>query len=382
MADACDLVDDGVNAYAATAQSIVTSVSTSGEARVLLASTIAQAAIASGTGSVATVQVAGRLTVAAATATAAISDQVTARNLVSVRATLSDYLLPLRTNLISVAATLGETLRHWLPELVSDRGTGSGSASQPASLANLTVHSARMADALLQVLADTSSNAGTGAGVANQTVRATSLATAAATGATAVSAALSAVALVAATATADTATADALSAENVVAVDGFGSGEVLVAAAGAWTALADTWAMSRWTDLPAVSIGAVGGVFLAGGDGLFALDGQDDDGSQFLARIDHGVDELRTPQLKHLSYAYLAAEALGKVTLQVGDHDDGRESLWGYEFERESSLVREPMRTKLGRGHRARFFRFAVQSRTPFDLAEVLIITEATSRKV
>lgn len=382
MADVCDLVDDGVNAYAEFSQTIGTNVVSAGEGRVALASVIAQVAIGAGTASAATVQIAGRLTVAAATATVSISDRVTAQNLVSVRATLADFLLPLRTSLVSVAATLGETLRHWIPQSVTARGTGGSAVSQPANVATVVARSATLADAVFQVLAQNSSAAGTGAGSVNQTVRATNLSTAAATASASVSAALSAVALVSVAATGSDARIDALTAENVVTAEGFGSGEMLVAAAGAWTALAETWAMSRWTDLPATSVGVIGGKLFAGGDGLFALDGRDDDGVQFLARIDHGVEELRTPQLKRLSHAYLAAEALGKVTLQVGDHDDGREVLWNYDFERESSLVREPMRTKLGRGHRSRYFRFAVQSRTPFDLAEVLIITDATSRKV
>lgn len=382
MADVCDLVDDGVNAYTDIAHSTVSTLVSLAEGRVELASVIAHAAVSAATGSSVVTEKAGRLTVSAATATATIQDQVTAQNLVQAHATLSDFVLPLRTSLVEVASVLGETLAHWVGDLAHGRATGASATSQPASLSSVVAYSATLSDAVFQALVEHSTDSCTGAGSVNQTLRVADLSLGQATASSAVSAALSVVAVVASVAVGSSAHLDALTAENVVTSEAFASGEVLVTAASAWTALAETWAMSHWEDLPATSVGVVDGALLAGGDGLFAVDGRDDDGRQFVARIDLGVDQMGSAKLKRLSHAYLAAEALGKVTLQVGDHDDGREVMWNYDFERESSLVREPMRTKLGRGHRARYFRLAVQSRTPFDLAEVLIITDATSRKV
>ena len=98
--------------------------------------------------------------------------------------------------------------------------------------------------------------------------------------------------------------------------------------------------------------------------------------------VDFGISDMGVPQLKRLSYAYWHGQIDGTVEVLVGDHDGGDEQLWPYSFEQESGSQFEPMRARLGRGHRSRNYRLEVQPTGKFELSEIRILHDATSRKV
>lgn len=174
-----------------------------------------------------------------------------------------------------------------------------------------------------------------------------------------------------------------LSGFNLVVSDGFGESELIDPYHGdGWSALPESWGMSRYLGTDFNSLASVNGtLYAAREDGLYAMQAPAREGPA--AALDFGVTELDLSFLCRLSDAYLTHSAQGKMALVVGDMAEGKEEPWRYETDRNLWPVVAPDRISLGSGHRARFFRFTLKNQTGADFAwrNLRILYDITSRR-
>ena len=293
------------------------------------------------------------------------------------RALIREFVPPLMSNTVSDTFRATDAMTHSIVALAADRVRAQDVVDQAQTFTALVSRTARVTDVARQFIAEFVVRSARATDVAAGTLRVTDLIarTVRATDATPVAQTLGQT--VVDRARAGDAQAQTLYAVQMVVDDAFAGGEAIFDSGVAWTAMLDSWGMSQWTNLPGDSIGVKDGKFLIGGDGLYV-----ESEPTHEATIDLGISDMGVPQLKRLSYAYWHGMVNGVVMVLVGDHDGGEEQLWPYEFERESGSQWEPMRARLGRGHRARDFRVEIQPSGTFELGELRILHDATSRKV
>lgn len=373
----CDIVDDGGVATEVYAQGFIALFTGAGRGAETVETTINVNTVDAATGENTATDAFGALVADAAVGSVAFNQALDAVQLLLDRARMRDTVPPLIGNAVTVAATAADASIHSLAHNLADAGRLADAVDQVQALTNLIARVALARDWTMQVLADFRADAAIGSGTAVGTLRVVDLIARAATGADALQLAQTLAQQLADRAAGADSQQQTLGAVNLVAVDGFGEGEALFDSGVAWTAPLETWAMSQWLNLPGDSIGVADGRLLIGGDGLFIEAAPDQ-----RATIDLGISDMGSPQLKHLSYAYWHGRIQGSVNLRIGDHDDGAEQLWDYAFASESGSQWEPMRTRLGRGHRSRNFRLEVQPNGQFEMAEIRILHEPTSRKV
>lgn len=305
------------------------------------------------------------------------SDPLRAEQRVSDRFRLWELIPQLMSNTVSTSVSLTDARVHAVSAVTVDRMRVTDVAAQQQTITALVSDPIRLRDTTFQVIADFRVDSLRLTDVAAGTIRLVDLIA-------------KTVRLTDATPTAQTlrqevqsrvrlgdGQAQTLYALQLVVEDVFLGGELLFDSGTAWTATIDTWGMSQWSSLPGDSIGVAGGRFLIGGDGLY-----EEAEPTATAVVDFGITDMGSPQLKRLSYAYWHGQIDGTVLVLVGDHDAGAEQLWEYPFEAESGSQFEPMRARLGRGHRSRNYRLELQPTGTFELAELRILHDATSRKV
>lgn len=373
----CDIVDDGGVATEAFAQGFVALFESAGRSAEVVSTTIGVNTAVSAEAATATTDVFGVLIADSAVGGVALQQSLDAVQLVLARARMRDFVPPLIGNTVATAAMAADATIHSVAHSLADAGRLADAVDQVQALANLVARAAIARASVMQVLADFRADAAVGTGAAVGTLRVADLIARSAIGTDAQQLAQTLVQSISARAAGADAQQQTLDAVNLVAVDGFGEGEALFDSGTVWTALLETWGMSQWLNLPGDSIGVVDGRWLIGGDGLFIESAPDQ-----RSTVDLGISDMGSAQLKHLSYAYWHGQIAGTVRLLVGDHDDGVEQRWPYTFERESGSQWEPMRTRLGRGHRSRNFRLEVQPTGTFEMAEIRILHDATSRRV
>ncbi len=149
----------------------------------------------------------------------------------------------------------------------------------------------------------------------------------------------------------------------------------------AWVSEADNWAMSRYEPFGFEAAAVVGGVvYLAGPDGFFALDGNDEliAGQLLSGKIDAG-DHLARPLNAYLEYTMDGSASMDVVQTQGGD----QEQAWNYPLERGSVAVLTNSRIDFGRGLRGRHFTFALnlQAKRAY-INDLTVLIEPGSRRV
>lgn len=181
-----------------------------------------------------------------------------------------------------------------------------------------------------------------------------------------------------------TAVADELFAVQTIVETIDMTAELYSAGGGAWTALTDTWGMSRYEGMDLNSIGALDGVLYAGAtDGLYRLTGADDAGTKIAAEVDTGVQNFNE-YLKRAAYAYAGLVSDGTIALRITGAPAGVAESYLAVFEKIKANFEVQNRVKLGRGMRSGYWKFAVlnQSGADFRLDRLRIIFEDSSRKV
>ena len=155
---------------------------------------------------------------------------------------------------------------------------------------------------------------------------------------------------------------DHLAARDIVA-DGAtaedGTWSNLPDAGQAWTANADTWAMSRYAPYSFSSLAVIDGVaYGMAADGVYALDG----GAETISgRIQTGKLDIGQGGLVHPLAAYLEYELDGTAEMDVTTTQSGQAETYTYTLPQEVAGELTNGRFVFGRGLRGRHFSFALR---------------------
>lgn len=146
---------------------------------------------------------------------------------------------------------------------------------------------------------------------------------------------------------------------------------------------AETGAVSTYVFTPALSgmTDYRGVLYLAGPDGLYALDAaQDEDGAVVWA-IRTGFSNLGTDRLKRIRDINVLARTEGDTTVQVIADRYGEKQEWNY---RMPALTRDSYRdglVKVGRGVRSVYYAFGLRGVGPAEIDQLRIGVEPLSRR-
>ena len=153
-----------------------------------------------------------------------------------------------------------------------------------------------------------------------------------------------------------------------------------VALGNAWTANTDTWAMSRYSDLPISRLVVINGkLYGESKDGIYQMDVGADivDASIKTGKIDFGE------ALVHPTSAYLEYELNGSASMQVQTTQSGKQQSYKYPLPRERADELTNGRILFGRGLRGRHFTFVLNiSATHGYLNSLAINALSTKRRV
>lgn len=190
-------------------------------------------------------------------------------------------------------------------------------------------------------------------------------------------------------------TAISLASDHLVISDAlYGGGN------GAWTAHAEPFAMSRYTNFAFNSFASFNGRLLAAGpDGIYEVTGDKDAGANVNARIDHDLSddvpdqrgEMQSdPNFKRPRYLYASYHSTGAIGLDLG-YVDENDTSDGW-IERSASYTMPAInasqfrsgRVPLGRGIRSQYLRPSIfnVSGANFSMNEGHLIVDSVKRKV
>lgn len=149
----------------------------------------------------------------------------------------------------------------------------------------------------------------------------------------------------------------------------------------------DVWAVntmtlghSSYTNFPFTSFFRFAGKYYGcASDGIYLLEGADDNGAEISARVAHGISDLGTGHLKRVDSAYLNVRADGalKVTFKVDETEERIHSV------ADPGEGLHTVRCKFGRGVDGRNWQFGVRNAagSRFTLAEMQVSTVKLSRR-
>lgn len=154
----------------------------------------------------------------------------------------------------------------------------------------------------------------------------------------------------------------------------------------AWVVNTETRAASTYTNFPFNSFCEFEGDYYgAAADGIYELDGDDDDGDAIRARLRLGMSNLGIAREKRIPALYLAYAADGRLVLKaIVTEIDGTRSEWWYQLTpRGAGGVREG-RIQMGRGLKAVFWDFEIANidGADFELADLKFHPMVLDRRV
>ena len=148
----------------------------------------------------------------------------------------------------------------------------------------------------------------------------------------------------------------------------------------AWTANTDTWAMSRYSDLPIDRFVVINGrLYGESKDGIYQMDTSTEivNATIETGRIDFGE------ALAHPTGAYLEYELNGSASMQVKTTQSGKQQAFRYPLPRERADELTNGRILFGRGLRGRHFTFVLNiSATHGYLNSLAINALSTKRRI
>lgn len=120
----------------------------------------------------------------------------------------------------------------------------------------------------------------------------------------------------------------------------------------------------------------------ANAEGLFLLEGDDDDGRPIAASFGFGQQDFGSPQLKTASYCYLGAAA-GAMSLNVQALLNGKPAAYDYPARGHGQTMRE-VRFDLGRGLRSTYLTptFSNIDGAPFEVDSVRFVINESNRRI
>lgn len=175
-----------------------------------------------------------------------------------------------------------------------------------------------------------------------------------------------------------------LSAVNVVVDESFAQDFVTGPAGAAWSALAQTWGMSRYANMPFNSIASIGGQFvLASDDGFYTLNADNDGSSEVAASISLGKSEGKGGYLRRPREIYIGYNG-GRLAATVAGTVNGVETEYSYPFPVQVATDDTAAKVEPGRGLRSRYFTYGFQNQngSRFQLRDARIMFDDTSRRV
>lgn len=146
-----------------------------------------------------------------------------------------------------------------------------------------------------------------------------------------------------------------------------------------WQLNTRTAAVTEYTNYPFNSFAKLTtGLYVgAAADGLYELNGPDDEGDPIIALLRGGYMQFGGPHLARLKEAYIAARGPGEWVLKI---IDGNGTEYIYETQTHSM---EPEKFWMGKGQRARYFAYElVSSGQDFDLDTLEFVPIAVQRRV
>jgi hypothetical protein len=146
---------------------------------------------------------------------------------------------------------------------------------------------------------------------------------------------------------------------------------------------AETGAVSTYTLTPVVAGVAEfrGTLYLAGPDGLFALDADQDEDGEVVWTIQTGVENFGTDRLKRIRDVNLLARTEDDTTLQVVADRYGQKQEWNYRL---PPLTRDSYRdglVKVGQGVQSVYYALGVQGIGPAEVDQLRVVIEPLSRR-
>ena len=149
----------------------------------------------------------------------------------------------------------------------------------------------------------------------------------------------------------------------------------------AWTANADTWAMSRYAPYSFTGLAVIDGVaYGMAPDGVYALD---DDAETISGRIETGKLDIGQGGLVHPLAAYLEYELDGAAEMDVTTTQSGQAETYTYTLPAETAGELTNGRFTFGRGLRGRHFSFALRlTGTHGYINDLSVNTAPTKRRV
>lgn len=145
-----------------------------------------------------------------------------------------------------------------------------------------------------------------------------------------------------------------------------------------WNINAATGAVSQYDNYAFNSFGNFGQMYLgADSEGLYELNGCNDEGSAIIARIRSGLAQLAQSRFTMLRDAYIGMRSDGSFVLRI---TTGEGEVYNYAFDNQNM---KSTRVQLGKGMRTRYFSFElISTGSDFDLDSVEFIPLSSTRRV
>lgn len=145
-----------------------------------------------------------------------------------------------------------------------------------------------------------------------------------------------------------------------------------------WNINAATGAVSRYDNYAFNSFGNFGQMYLGTDEnGLYELNGCNDEGSAIIARIRSGLAQLAESRFTALRDAYIGMRSDGSYVLRIYTGDG---EVYNYAFDNQNM---RSTRVQLGKGMRTRYFSFElISTGADFDLDSVEFIPITSTRRV
>jgi hypothetical protein len=146
-----------------------------------------------------------------------------------------------------------------------------------------------------------------------------------------------------------------------------------------WTINARTGAVTEYENYEFNSFARFGQMYIgADSEGIYELNGCNDEGSAIIARVRSGLAQLTGSRFTMLRDAYLGIRGNGSYVLRVTTGDG---QSYDYSFDIDDSM--KTTRVQLGKGMRARYIAFElISTGSDFDLESVEFIPLMSQRRV
>jgi len=132
----------------------------------------------------------------------------------------------------------------------------------------------------------------------------------------------------------------------------------------AWSVNTESKHLGKYTNYPFNSMAGLGGrYFGALDDGIYALEGDNDDGTPISSKIRGAMSNLGTGALKRMSSAYVGMEASGDMLLKMlVNNQSGAKETHVYRFKPRSLTGLREGRVKIGKGLKSVYWGFELEN--------------------